>query len=147
MAMFVDLRAAFDSVDRRLLLRALEKRGVTKGLRERVEKVYRKTISRVKVGQETGEAFWTGKGVRQGCPLSPIPLNILTEDLEEELRKGRWGGVKIRKKRFCSLAYADDVVVLAEREEEMESMMRRLKRCFKEKKLQVNVGKTKIMRF
>ena len=41
-AMFVDLRAAFDSVDRRVLLRALEKRGVRKGLRKRVEEVCRK---------------------------------------------------------------------------------------------------------
>ena len=113
-AMFVDLRAAFDSVDRRELLRALEKRGVRKGLRNRVEEVYRETISRVKVGEETGEAFWRGKGARQGCPLSPILFNILTADLEEELRKGRWGGARIRERRICSLAYADDVVVLAE---------------------------------
>ena len=71
----------------------------------------------------------------------------MTADLEEELRKGRWRGVKIREKRVCSLAYADDVVVLAEREDEMESMMRRLERYFEEKKLQVNAGKTKMMRF
>ena len=89
--MFVDLRAAFDSVDRRALLRALEKRRVRKGPRERAEEVYRETISRVKVGEETGEALWTGNGFRQGCPLSPILFNILTEDLEEELRKGRLG--------------------------------------------------------
>ena len=57
-AMSVDLRAAFVSVDRRVLLRALEKRGVRKGLRERVEEVYRETIIRVKLGEETGEAFW-----------------------------------------------------------------------------------------
>ena len=60
-ATFGDVRAAFDSVDWRVLLRALEKRGVRKGLRGRVEGVYRETISRVKVGEETGEAFWAGK--------------------------------------------------------------------------------------
>ena len=49
--------------------------------------------------------------------------------------------------RICSLADVDDVVVLAEREEEMESVMRRLDGYFEEKKLQINVGKTKIMRF
>ena len=55
--------------------------------------------------------------------------------------------MKIREKRVCSLAYADDVVVLTEKEEEMESVMKRLERYFKEKKLKVNVGKTKMMRF
>ena len=90
------------------------------------------TISRVKVGEE-------GK--------SPILFNILTVDLEEELRKGRWGGARIRARRICSLVYADDVVVLAEREEEMESMVRRLEGYFEVKKLQVNVVKTKIIRF
>ena len=99
-AMFVKLRAPFDSVDKRVLLRALEKRGVRKGLRERVEEQYRETISRLKVGEETGEVFWTRKGVRQGCPLSPILFNILTADLEEELRKGRWAGVRIKERRI-----------------------------------------------
>ena len=137
-AMFVDLRATFDLVDRRVILRALEKRGVRKGLREKVEDVYRETIGMVKVVEETGKAFRIGKGVRQGCPLSPIVFNILTADLEEELMKGSSGGVKLRGKRVCSLA---------EREEETESIMRRLERYFEVKKLQVNVGKTKIMRF
>ena len=55
--------------------------------------------------------------------------------------------MRIKERRICSLAYADDVPMLAEREEQMESMMRRLEGYFQEKKLHVNVGKTKIMRF
>ena len=55
--------------------------------------------------------------------------------------------MKIREKRVCSFAYADDEVVLAEREEGVEGMMRRLERYFEEKKLQLNVEKTKMMRF
>ena len=146
-ALFVDPKAAFDSVDRKVLMEALKRRGVRKGLIERIEEVYRETMSRVKVGKESGEVFWTGKGVRQGCPLSPMLFNLLTADMEEELRKGKWGGVRVGKKRICTLAYADDVVVLAEREEEMESMIRRLEGYFEKRKLEVNVGKTKVMRF
>ena len=85
--------------------------------------------------------------MRQSCPLSPILFNILTPDVEEELRRGRWGGARITERRIRPLAYADDMVVLAERKEELESMIRRLERYFEVKKLQVNVGKTKIMRF
>ena len=146
-ALFDDLKAAFDSVVRKVLMKALKRRGVRKGLIERIEEVYRETMSRVKVEMESGEGFCTGKGVRQGCPLSPMLFNLLIADMEEELRKGKWGGVQVGQKRICTSAYADDVVVLAKREEEIESMIRRLEGYFEKRKLEVNVGKTKAMRF
>ena len=101
----------------------------------------------MKAGKESAEGFWTGKGVRQRCPRSQMLFNLLTADMEEKLRKGKWGGVRVGQKIICTLAYADDVVVLAESEEEMESMIRRLEGYFEKRKLEVNVGKTKTMRF
>ena len=146
-AMFVDLKAAFDSVDRRILWEAMEKRGVRAGLMERVREIYGETISRVKVGGEVGERFWTAKGFRQGCPMSPTLFNLLTADMDEELRKGKWGGVEVGQRRIFALAYADDMVVMAEREEEMESMIRRMEKYMEKKRLEVNVEKTQIIRF
>ena len=90
-ALFIDLKAAFDSVDREVLWRAMEERGVSEDLRRRIEEIYAETRSRVRVGGEEGESFWTARGLRQGCPLSPHLFNVLTADLEEELRKGGWG--------------------------------------------------------
>ena len=78
--MFVDLRAAFYSVDRRVLLRALEKTEVRNGLRETVEKVYRETISRVKVREKMEEAFWIEKRGETMVLSEPDTLNILTAD-------------------------------------------------------------------
>ena len=68
-------------------------------------------------------------------------FNLLTADMEEELRKGKWGGVRVGQKRICTLAYADDVVVLAEREEQMDSMIRRLEGYFQKKKTRGQCGK------
>lgn len=62
-----------------------------------------------------GENFWTARRVRQGCPLSPILFNLLIADLEE-MERVKWGGVKIGRRRAFSLAYADDIVLLAEEE-------------------------------
>lgn len=85
---FVDLRAAFDSVDRGILMREMRKRGVREGLVIRCQDVLRETTDRVKVGRRVGARFWTYKGVRQGCPLSPGAFNLLVAYMEEELRKG-----------------------------------------------------------
>jgi len=68
-------------------------------------------------------------------------------DLEEELGKVKWGEVKISKERVFSLLYADDMVLMAEEEEGMRSLIERLEDYLEGKKLEVNVRKTKVMRF
>jgi len=94
-ALFVDLKAAFDSVDREVLIKAMKGRGIREGLVKRVEQVLRETKCRVRVGEGIGECFWTARGVRQGCPLSPMLFNILLADMEEEMGKVKEGGVRL----------------------------------------------------
>lgn len=55
------------------------------------------------------------------------------------MRKGKWGEVKRMEERVYTLAYADDVVLLAKEEEGMRSMIKRLERYLKEKGLELNV--------
>ncbi|XP_043276027.1 uncharacterized protein [Venturia canescens] len=145
--LFVDLKAAFDSVDRAKLVESMRKRVVREGLIERCEEVMKETYARVKVGGGKGDKFWTEKGVRQGCPLSPQLFTLLLAVMDEELEKGRRGGVKLGGGgKVYSLAYADDVVLLAKDEDEMKGMMRTLERYIEGKGLEVNTGKTKVMR-
>lgn len=125
---------------------AIRGRGVREDLITRTEEMMREVKSRVRIGKEMGEVFWTARGVRQGCPLSPI-FNIVLADLEEEMRKVKWGGVRLDGGRVYTLAYADDLVLLAEGEEEMRSMMVRLKDYLDKKGLELNAEKTKMMRF
>jgi len=146
-ALFVDMRAAFDMVNREILLTAMRKRGVREGLVRRCGDLYRETRNRVRAGGKIGKGFWTGRGVRQGCPLSPILFNLVLADLEDVMKSNGWGGVKLKGRKVFSLAYADDVALLAENEEGMRGMIRCLEKYLKEKGLELNVGKTKVLRF
>lgn len=138
---------AFDTVSRKTVVEAVKGRGVREGLVERIEEVLRETRCKVRIGGEEGEGFWTVRGVRQGCPMSPILFNLVLADLEEELRKVKWRGTRIGEERVYSLLYADDMVLIAEKEEEMKSMLERLEGYIDRKGLEINVEKTKIVRF
>lgn len=146
-AFFVDLKAAFDRVDRRKLWEAMCRRGISERLTERVREIYVETKNIVQaIGKRSGE-FYTEKGVRQGCPLRPALFVIMIDDLEEELQKRQAGGVVVGKEKFWSLAYADDLVLLAKEENEMKEMMVSLRRYLERKGLTLNVKKSKIMKF
>lgn len=86
--LFVDLKAGSDSVDRRVLVEEMRKRGVREGLVRRCKELLGETVCRVRVGEELGEGVWTGRGVRQGCPLSPSLFTLLLADIDDELRGG-----------------------------------------------------------
>jgi hypothetical protein len=58
----------------------------------KVEEIYARTRNKVNVGEKEGEWFETTKGVRQGCPLSPLLFTIYVTDVDEMLRKAQWGG-------------------------------------------------------
>lgn len=87
-AVFVDLKAAFDSVDKEILIRLMRERGIREGLVIKIEEVVREIKSRVRMGERIGEEFWTARSLRQGYPLSLMLFNILLADLEEEMRRG-----------------------------------------------------------
>lgn len=76
------------------------------------------------------------RGVREGCPLSPLVFNILLADLEETMGRIRRGGIKVGKKKCFTLSYADDMVLMAEEEDEMKSMTVRLEEYLEGKRLE-----------
>lgn len=83
-ALFVDLKAAFDTVSRKTVVEAMKERGVRKGLVERIEEVLRETRSRVRIGGGR-RGILDGERGETGCPMSPMLFNMILADLEEEL--------------------------------------------------------------
>lgn len=146
-SIFVDLKAAFDTVNREKLWKVMEEVGISEGLIERIKELYKETKSNVRTEEGNTEEFWTTKGVRQGCLLSPALFCIYIAGLEKELEKRFIGGVKVGRCRVWSLAYADDMVLLAEGREALEDMIGTMRKFFKKRDLILSTEKTKVMVF
>lgn len=67
----------------------MRERRMKKGLVRRVEEILKETRNKARIGKRVEENFWTAKGVRQGCPLSPLLFNILLADIQEEMGRVR----------------------------------------------------------
>lgn len=87
------------------------------------------------------------QGMRQECPLSLLLFNMRVANIEKELGKDRVGGVKIGTERLRVAGYADNLMILAEDEKGMRWLLKGLERYMEEKRLVVNVEKTKVTRF
>jgi len=85
------------------------------------------------------------KGVRQGCVLSPYLFNILAKVMIRETLDGFQRGLQIGVLIVTNLRYADDIILLAISEAELQEMVDRLDRVSRKYILLINVAKTKIM--
>lgn len=141
-ALFVDFKTAFDCVDRRLLFRTLRTKGIPDYLVNTVEAMYKRTSYIIE-----GVKFPSHKGLKQGCPLSPLLFAIFIADMDEALRRNQLGGLVIGDKKVYSLAFADDIVLLALDPSAMKDMIKALHLYEKRKRIEINVPKSKILVF
>lgn len=88
------------------------------------------------------------KGVKQGCPLSPLLFSLYINDLAPRLQSRNYGARMFGSaQRVTHLFFADDLVLLAESANELQSMLDRLSMYSWVKGLTVNVGKSKVVVF
>ena len=113
----------------------------------KTQEIYKETKNVVRINDEESECFWTQKGVIQGCPLSPILFTIYISEIDEVFRKAQTGGVVVGSEKVWTLAYADDLVILANEEKRMKKMIKNAERYMERKRLEVKVEKTKMMVF
>ena len=98
----------------------------------------------VRTGHETTDWFQIGKGVHQGCILSPCLFNIYAEYVMRNAElEGTQAGIKIAGKNINNLRYADDTTLMAESEEELKSLLMKLKEESEKVGLKLNIQKTK----
>ena len=111
-----------------------------------LEKLYASQEAVVRTGHGTTDWFQIGKGVLQGCILSPYLFNFYVEYIMrnaglEEVQVGS----KIARRNINNLRYADDTTLMAESEEELKSLLMKVKDESEKVGLKLNIQKTKIM--
>ena len=100
----------------------------------------------VRTGHGTTGWFQIGKGVHQGCILSPCLFNLYAEYIMRNagLEEAQ-AGIKIAGRNINNLRYADDTTIMAESEEEVKSLLMKVKVESGKVGLKLNIQKTKIM--
>ena len=115
---FTDYAKAFDCVDHNKLWKILKEMGIPYHLTWLLRDLYADQKATVRTGHGTTDWFQIGKGVCQGCILSPCSFNLYTEYImrNTELEEAQ-AGIKIAGRNSNSLRYADNTTIMAESEE------------------------------
>ena len=100
----------------------------------------------VRTGHGTTDWFQIGKGVCQGCILSPCLFNLYAEYILQNVRLDEaQAGITITGRNISSLIYADDTTLMEENKEELNSLLMKVEEESEEAGLKLNIQKTKIM--
>ena len=125
---FIDYKKAFDCVDRNKLQKILQEMGIPDHLTCLLRNLYADQEATVRTGHGTTDWFQIGKGVCQGCILSPCLFNLYAEYIMKNVGLDEaQAGIKFAVRIINNLKYADDTTLMAESEEELKSLLMKVK--------------------
>jgi hypothetical protein len=143
----IDFTNAFGSIPHELILSTMKQRNFPEWTRKIVENMYTDASSYIELrGCKSDPIAWK-KGVKQGCPLSPLLFNLCLEPLIQLIKRvNRGSGAFVdigENKKIENLiqAYADDVALISETPEGIQEMLKSLELFTKWSKMEVNVQK------
>ena len=133
-------------MDHNKLWKILKEMGIPDHLTCLLRNLYEGQEATVRIGHGTTDWFQIGKGVCQGCMLSPCLFNLYAEYIMRKagLEEKR-AGIKIAGRNINNLRYADDTTLMAESEEEVKILLMKVKVESEKVGLKLNIQKTNIM--
>ena len=142
---FIDYAKAFDCVDHNKLWKIQKEMGIPDHLTCLWRNMYAGQEATVRTGHGTTDWFQIGKGVHQGCILSPCLINLYADYIMRNagLEEAQ-AGIKIARRNINNLTYADDTILMAE-SEELKSLWMKVKEESEKIGLKLTIQKTKIM--
>ena len=139
---FIDYAKAFDCVDHNKLWKILQETGIPDHLTCLLRNLYAGQEATIRTGHGTTDRFPIGKGVRQACISSPCYAECIMRNAGLEEAQA---GIKIAGRNNNNLRYADDTTLMAESEEELKSLLKKVKDGSEKVSLKLNIQQTKIM--
>ena len=140
---FIDYAKAFDCVDHNKLWKILQEMGIPDYLTCLLRNLYVGQEATVRTGLGTTDWFPIGKGVCQGCILSPCLFNLYAEYIMRNARlEEAQARIKIAERNINNLRYADDTTLMAESEEKLKSLLMKVKEDSEKVGLKLNIQKT-----
>jgi hypothetical protein len=143
---FIDLRKAFDLVNRAIMLHKLREIGVSGKFYFAIKALYSDTWSQIRLNDVLTDRFSTTSGVRQGDALSPTLFIILMNDLSRELNNSPCS-VRLNSSHANHLMYADDVALVSENAEDLQSLVSTMHEWCSKWHLTINSEKSKVVHF
>ena len=143
---FINYAKAFDCVNHNKLWKILKDMGRPDHLICLLRNLYAGQEETVRTGHGTTDWFQIGKGVCQGYILSACLFNLYAEYIMRNLGLDETqAGIKISRRNINNLRYADDTTLMAESEEELKSVLKKVKEESEKVGLKLTIQKTKIM--
>ena len=125
---FIDYAKAFVCVDHNELWKILREMGIPDHLTCLLRNLYAGHKAAVRTGHGTTDWFQIGKRVRKGCILPPCLFNLYAECIMRNVGlEEAQSGIKIARRNINNLRYADDTTLMAESEEELKSLLMKVK--------------------
>ena len=143
---FIDMRKAFDSVDRVCMFYKLLQCGVSGKLYNSLKHIYAAPVASVMINGMCTKWFPVLTGVRQGDNLSTTLFALFVNDLATELKDSGLG-IPMGNDKICVLLYADDIVILGEKVEDVQKLLDIVHKWTSKWRLVINVDKTKVVHF
>ena len=133
-------------MDHNKLWKILKEMGIPDQLTYLLRNLYAGQEITVRTGHGTTDWFQIGKGVHQGCILSPCLFNLYAEYIIRNAGLDEaQAGIKIARRSTNNLRCADDTTLMAESEEELKSFLIKVKEWSEKVGLKLNIQKTKVM--
>ena len=124
---FTDYAKAFDCVDHHKQWKILKEMGIPDHLTCLLRNLYTGQEATVRIGHGTTDWLQIGKGVRRGCILSLCLFNLYAEYIMRNARLDEvQAGIKVAGKNINNLRYADDTTLIAESQEELKSLLKKV---------------------